>query len=141
MTPRGPADLVAAIPRALDREPASEVVMIGVSDDAPSAALVYCVDAELSPDDTVAMVRAAVAGAASDGAQRVAIVAYADDALDDGSTVAAIAAALHVLAEESHLRVLDTVAVADSRWRSYTCDTPSCCPPEGTPIPKETDLP
>lgn len=141
MTPRGPADLVAAVPRALARRPADEVLLIGVADGAPSAALVYRLALDLDDDQTCALAAEAVARALADGAVQVAVLAYAPDALDDESRPTAVAATLHFLAEETGLRVLDAVAVTDSRWRSYTCSTPSCCPPEGHPIPEETPTP
>lgn len=142
MTPRGPADLVAAVPRALGREPADEVIVIGVSDGAPSAALVASVP--LGDRDRVALVDALSVGSvalASDGAVAVAVLVYAPDALDPGGIPARAAATVHVLAQYRGLRVLDAVAVTENRWRSYTCETPSCCPPEGHPLPEEQPAP
>jgi hypothetical protein len=39
-----------------------------------------------------------------------------------------------VLVGVSGLSLLDAITVANGRWRSYECDNPSCCPPEGNPI-------
>lgn len=83
-----------------------------------------------------AAVGRAVAAAVADRVTHLAVVAYADDARLTDSTAARTAATAVVAAEAAGLRVLDALSVADGRWRSYDCTNPSCCPPEGHPIPE-----
>jgi hypothetical protein len=48
--------------------------------------------------------------------------------------VSNLAATAVVSAEAAGLGVLDAIAVANGRWRSYECTDVACCPPEGHPI-------
>lgn len=135
----GPAALTRSLPVALGRDPADEVVLIGVTGRAPAAASLASIDVSASPvapdgDDLADSAAAAVAHAVRSGAASVVVLAYADDARDPDSTAARTAATVLSLAESAGLRVLDVLAVASGRWWSYDCTIPSCCPPEGTPI-------
>jgi hypothetical protein len=46
-----------------------------------------------------------------------------------------VAAALHRFG----VNLLDVLAVIGDRWRSLACTDPSCCPPEGSPMPTPTE--
>jgi hypothetical protein len=138
----GPAALVQSIPRALRRDPRDVVVMIGVTDLHSDLASLSVIDvsavlgerdAEELADAVQRAVRAAVT---RDRVTHLAVIAYADDAQNPDSTAARTAATAVVAAEAAGLRVLDAIAVTDGRWRSYDCTDPSCCPPDGTPIPE-----
>lgn len=47
----------------------------------------------------------------------------------------ALAAAVRRAADQLGLQLIDTTLVADGRWWSYGCTDPSCCPPQGHPLP------
>lgn len=134
----GPAALVRSIPRALGRSPANELVLIGVSDLFPSAAVTFLVgledtDTEAGAEEVASSLHLAVDAIKRDGARQVVVLVYADDASPD-STAGRLGATAVVSAEAAGLGVLDAVSVSRGRWRSYECDNPSCCPPEGHPI-------
>lgn len=134
----GPAALLRSLPPVLGRQPADELVLAGVSDLSPDAAVVITthlavVETEDDAEETAGYITAAVNQLRRDGARKVAVVVYADDTSAD-SPAARFAATAVVTAEAAGLGVLDAIAVTNGRWRSYECDDPSCCPPEGTPI-------
>lgn len=135
----GPAALVRSIPAALGRTPADELVLVGITHLAPSVAVILSVDlsgitGEAAAEETAVAVTDAVIAAARDGATKVAVVVYSDDGSSADSTPARFGAVAVVAAEAAGLGILDAISVANGRWRSYECDDPSCCPPEGTPI-------
>jgi uncharacterized protein (UPF0264 family) len=141
----GPGALVRSLPKALGRPLADELVMVGVSHRFPTAATTFLVGLEGTDTEEGAMevadsLHLAVAALRHDGATKVVILAYADDTSTD-STAARLAATALVVAEAAGLGVLDTVAVTNGRWRSFECDNPSCCPPEGHPIPAQEPTP
>jgi hypothetical protein len=112
----GPAALVRSIPAALGRQPHGELVIIGVSSLAPEAAVIVTVgidSGEVDEDAAAAAIHDSIGVLVRDGARKIAVLVYA---------------------EAASLDVLDALAVSGGRWRSYDCDNPSCCPPEGHPI-------
>jgi hypothetical protein len=134
----GPAALTASLPRALGRVPAEELVLVGVSSIHTEAAVIITVDgagleSEEDAEDAASAVYRAVRQLDRDGATKVVVLSYAEDTSAD-STAARLAATAVVAAEAAGLGVLDAIAVSGGRWRSYECDNPSCCPPDGTPI-------
>jgi hypothetical protein len=135
----GPAALVLSLPDALGRTPADELVIVGVSSMHPDAATVSVLDlsgitSEEEAEDAAESIPAAIGSAVRDGATKVAVLAYADDADAPLSVSSRMAETAAIYAELAGLGVLDTIAVFRGRWRSYECDNPSCCPPEGHPI-------
>jgi hypothetical protein len=135
----GPAALVRSLPAALGRQPANALVIVGVSSMHQDAATVGVLDlsgitTEEEAEDAAENVPEAITSAVRDGATKVAVLAYADDADEPLSVSSRMAATAAIYAELAGLGVLDTVAVFRGRWRSYECDNPSCCPPEGHPI-------
>jgi hypothetical protein len=135
----GPAALVRSLPAALGRQPTNALVIVGVSSMHQDAATVGVLDlsgitTEEEAEDAAENVPEAITSAVRDGATKVAVLAYADDADEPLSVSSRMAATAAIYAELAGLGVLDTVAVFRGRWRSYECDNPSCCPPEGHPI-------
>jgi hypothetical protein len=135
----GPAALVRSVPDALGRTPADELVIVGVSNLAPTAASVIAVElfailTDRDAEDAAAAVNAAVTQTRADGSTKAVVLVYADDAFSSDSTPARYGATAVVTAEAAGLGVLDAIAVANGRWRSYECTDVACCPPEGHPI-------
>jgi hypothetical protein len=132
----GPAALVRSLPAALGRQPHGELVLVGVSSLAPEAAVIVTVGIDSgrwTEDAAAAAIHDSIGVLVRDGARKIAVLVYADDTSPD-STAARYAATAVVCAEAAGLDVLDAIAVSGGRWRSYDCDNPSCCPPEGHPI-------
>jgi hypothetical protein len=135
----GPAALVRSLPAALGRTPAEELVLVGVSGLSLSAAVIMTLplEAEIRARELelelADVINAGLEQLVRDGATKVAVLIYSDDPSPD-STVARYGATAVVAAEAAGLGVLDAITVANGRWRSYECDNPSCCPPEGNPI-------
>jgi hypothetical protein len=134
----GPAALTASLPGVLGRQPCCELVIVGVSSMSPDAAVILSVDladtlTESGTEEAAQTTVNAVALVQRDGATKVAVVVYAPD-LSADSTAARLAATAVVCAEAAGLGVLDAIAVANGRWRSYECTDVACCPPEGHPI-------
>jgi hypothetical protein len=128
--------LVAGLPRALGHQPAEEVLLVGLAKEAPSLAVIIGTRlndtaADIGP---AALAASAMAAARRDGAQGVAVVVYAADAANIHSLGAEIAAAVCLNADRWGLEVLDALRVVGDRWASYLCNTPACCPPEGSPV-------
>src|SRR5690606_15910754 len=63
------------------------------------------------------------------------VVAYTNDAALATSVVVPVVREL----ETAGIRVHDAVRADGRRWWSYTCDNPSCCPPDGTPYDLSTN--
>lgn len=130
--PRPPQPaLLASLPGRLDREPAEELVLVGVTDRAPAVAVVVTVP--LGQGDLLDAVHDAVRQVRRDAAEQVAVIVYADRT-ELGTPAATAAATACSLVEEAGMRVLDAIRVTDRRWWSYNCTKP-CCPPEGSPVP------
>lgn len=134
----GPGLLLSSLPGTLGRTPAGETLMVAISDANPGTAAIYRVPLSVSAAEATERCRMAVDHAAASGATTVVIVTY--PAADSGGPAAELtAASLVVLAEHAHLHVLDALRVVGDRWWSYECSEPSCCPPEGNPIPTPTE--
>jgi hypothetical protein len=143
----GPGPLLAELSVLLGRTPTEEVLLVT---DMPSHALtgssaLVGIPLPTHPDAAVGMLYPACVTAvqwiAGRGARHLVIVVYAADAADPDGIPTRTAATLNVLAESARLTVIDTLRVVDGRWWSYECEDPSCCPPEGTPIPTPEENP
>lgn len=127
MTARGPVPLLASLPGSLHREPGDELVVVGISNRARHVAVVVTVPNEA--DDTV--LGDACEQITRDRATSAVLVGYGTDS----KRLALVGGLLPTLG----VLVLDVLAVHDGRWRSLACDDPSCCPPEGNPLPTPTE--
>jgi Domain of unknown function (DUF4192) len=136
--PSAPGLLVSALPRVLGREPADAVVVVGLAAHAPGTAVLLSADLDGDPIGTADDLLDA---AAEDGAEAVAVVVYAADAADLSSRAAVQAAAVVLRAELRDVTTVDALWVSTGRYASYLCSTPSCCPPEGSPVPTPEETP
>lgn len=136
--PHAPGVLVSGLPTALGRTPDEEIVLVGTSPANRAAALILGADLDDAPWATA---DALLAAATADGASAVAVIVYAADAPAVRSLAAQTAAAVVFRAERRPLIVLDALWVSGGRYASYLCINPSCCPPEGSPIPEEPSTP
>jgi hypothetical protein len=136
-TPTGPASLLASLPAHLGRPLAPpEAVVVGWSDDAPGEVVVATLNlANGDPLDEVELARAAVIDGAERACVVVAVTEWSERSFPTAASIARFAAAS--LARFG-VDVLDAVTVVGDRWRSLACLDPTCCPPEGRPVPSPT---
>lgn len=132
--PATPAALLASLPAHLGRtlDP-PEAIVLGWNDDAPDEVAVVSLD--LADDDLLDEVELA-RSVVVDGAERAVVVVAVTEHGDRSAPTAAaharfVGAALHRFGVD----LLDVLTVVGDRWRSLACTDPTCCPPEGSPMP------
>lgn len=123
MSAAGPVALLGSLPAALGRQPGDELVIVGISRKARGVAVVLSV----ANDGDELVVDHAARQLLRDGATAAVVVSYSSDE----RRIELAATLLPTLG----VRVLDVLVVHDGRWWSLACADPSCCPPEGTPLP------
>ncbi|MGI8536812.1 MAG: DUF4192 domain-containing protein [Mycobacteriales bacterium] len=125
---RGTDELIAVVPALLGFHPTRSLVAIAVHGDRGRLGLRIRID--LPPveqaDQVVDGVVRHLAGQRPDG---VLLVAFAETATEAD---ACVLAALERI-EAAGLDVVDAVRCDGSRYWSYVCPDPRCCPPGGTP--------
>jgi hypothetical protein len=132
--PRGPASLLASLPAHLGRDlTPPEAVVVGWNDDAPEHAVVATLN--LRNDDVfdeVELARTAVV----DGVERaVVVVVVGEQSERSFPTAASHARFVASCLTRYGVELLDVLTVVGDRWRSLACTDPTCCPPEGSPMP------
>ena len=129
---RSPADLLAVIPHLLGFVPNNAVVVVALKDN--KIDLTQRMD--LPDSDRAAEVAQALA--------RHVLREEAEAALLVASEVTpseslALLDALGERLDAYQVAVRDRIVVCEGRWRSLECSDPSCCPPEGNPVPSATE--
>ena len=124
-----PNDLVTTLPYLLGGEPpGSGLVILAMRGRA-----VHCIARrELDPTGTDVFISSAeplARWAVSEDCDGLIIVGYGS-----GDTVTAPIDAIRAAATAHEVRVLEALRVHQGRYWSYVCDTPGCCPPEGTKL-------
>lgn len=119
---RGAADILAVVPYLLGFHPWDSLVIVVVRD----RKVELCARVDLPPPDLVDVMGQQVAEiAAQQTADGVVLIAYTSDG--ELASQVLLAAVIHL----EPIEVLDALHADGSRWRSYLCNEPSCCPPEG----------
>jgi hypothetical protein len=132
MTVRSPGDLLAAVPYLLGFHPTDSVVVVALR----GTRLVFAARADLPPPGAAADVARYVAAVvAEQGVAAATVIGYGPA----GPVDAAVPAFRAALADRS-LRVMEALRAHDGRFWSYLCQSPLCCPPEGTPYDPATSL-
>lgn len=134
----GPPELLQMVPYLIGFEPASSLVLIGLSPPRFQVVVTCRVDVGTPIEELTSWFRAA----ANAGADSFVAVVYDDQAgpsVPDFSSAPSMShsdfiAALESRASEHGLFMVDALLVCDRRWWSYTCKNPDCCPPDGTPM-------
>jgi hypothetical protein len=133
-----PADLVEAVPYVLGYHPDDSLVAFAMR--GPRSRLVFTMRLDLPPTDLPPDGQVSVANAVA----RYLSHARADDAVlvvygDTGEVLDGLphrdlirCAGQSLAARRIHVK--DALYVAAGRWWSYSCDDPTCCPSEGTPV-------
>jgi len=126
-----PLTLLAVVPGLLGFEPAHSIVVIGTG--RPHAEVRVTLRFDL-PDPADSQAAVALAGHAVDvlAAQRIttaAAVGYGADGV-----VSPVVRALRSRAAAAGITMIELLRAEDSRYWSYVCTNPTCCPPQGTPF-------
>jgi hypothetical protein len=137
---RGPAELLASLPRVLGRRPiTAETVLLGWNDDDHEHAVAVTIQPDSWPLEQVTAVHSLV----TDGATRCAVVVYTGG--DANPTLRGYMNWLVAAAVRYGLECRDALIVHRHRdrtsWRSVDCSDPSCCPPEGNTLIEEPSTP
>ncbi|HTR93696.1 MAG TPA: DUF4192 family protein [Trebonia sp.] len=126
-----PASILAVIPGLLGFDPGRSFVVIGaeVARREVRVTLRYDLPDPGKPRLAAVLAEQAVSLLAAQGVSTAVAVGYgADDA------VTPVAAAFLDRAAAAGITVAELLRAEDSRYWSYVCGEPECCPPEGTPF-------
>jgi hypothetical protein len=129
-----PHELLAVVPYLLGFCPTNSIVTLCLSDN--RLGLTQRLD--LPPPDRAHDVASALLPILiRESPDSVILIGYEDQEGDSLLAVESLTAALRSSAIDIH----DRIIVRGHRWRSLDCHNPSCCPPEGRPVPKPADVP
>jgi len=136
----GTPDVIAYAFYQLGFRPRESLILIGLRSPRRRLGLVARVD--LPPPEQLERMLSVQIDTLRSGGDEGAIVLLVSDAADTGPVDPGVfpmphrelAAALARHADRLNWPLRDVVLVGPTRWRSYQCDQPGCCPPEGFPL-------
>jgi hypothetical protein len=125
-----PADVIGVVPYLLGFWPSESIVVVSLVGPRKrfGAALRLDLFATMSQPGRVMLVEQVVAIARAHGWDRLLLLAFCDDPTRAEAQVRD----LLLRVEGAGIAVEDAFCTSDTRWWSYTCDNPRCCPSEGT---------
>ncbi|GAA3721361.1 hypothetical protein GCM10022399_42150 [Terrabacter ginsenosidimutans] len=130
---RSPAELLAVLPHLLGFQPQHCIVVVAIRDN--KIGLTQRMD--LPDHERVKAVADALLGhVLRDSANAALLVGYEESAGESLPLIETVSARL----KSSDVSVRDRLVVHDGRWRSLDCNRPSCCPPDGNPVPAPTEV-
>lgn len=130
---KDPSDVIAIIPYLLGFDPVDSVVVISL--EGPRKRFGPCFRLDLAPLDEAAQQVTDVVGLVGRlGCDTVLMVVFSDDAYRAGLLVEAACTRL----VDGGVTVQEALRADGSRWWSYTCNSPQCCSPDGTPYDAST---
>lgn len=132
----GPSELIDSVPYLLGFHPRDSLVLVGLGS-TPAGRDRVGVSARVDLADLAVdagIVRRCAAALGRSGAHSAVVLVYdseaaAAPALPWSAIVEEVGAAL----ELERLSLRDALLVGDTRWWSYLCSDPACCPAEGSP--------
>jgi hypothetical protein len=126
-----PASILAVIPGLLGFDPGHSFVVIGaeVARQEVRVTLRYDLPDPGKPQLAAILAEEAVTLLSAQGVSTAVAVGYGADA-----AVTPLAAAFLDRAAAAGITVAELLRAEDSRYWSYVCDDPGCCPPAGTPF-------
>jgi Domain of unknown function (DUF4192) len=130
---RGPADLVELIPFLLGFHPTDSVVVIEFQQMRSRVGSIVRADVAELTDGAEFAASLATRFTAS-GADGAVVVVYGSAELPQGGDGAALVDMIRVALGSAGIPLCDALAVGGSRWRSYFCSDPRCCPAAGSPV-------
>jgi hypothetical protein len=126
VTLRTPADLIAATPYVLGFHPLESLVLLGFRD----GRLVFTARYDLSLSSSLPQAAEYLLTVLDrQGVDRLAVLGYGE-----ASRVDPLVRAVRAAADRHGIGVKEALRVEHGRWWSYLCESPDCCPPEGTPV-------
>jgi len=132
-----PGDLVEAVPYLLGYHPSDSMVALALRGSRRRVVFTMRLDLPQPGEGDIATPLAQSVGdyLAHAKADQAVLVVYGDtgDVLDGLPHSGFIEAATRALVRR-RIAVIEALYVGAGRWWSYTCDLPTCCPSEGTPI-------
>ena len=138
---RSPGEIALVVPQVLGFVPSESLVVISLREPRGRMGLVQRWDlphADWSTPDW--WVQETIGRAVADEATGILLVVFTERPDDDGELpLMDVVDQLGRRATEAGLAVGDAVLVRDSRWWSYVCAAPECCPLEGTPLAASAD--
>jgi hypothetical protein len=125
----GPADMLAVVPHLLGFHPQLSFVVIGAGGPRQRLEIGFRYDLPNPPgaEGAAEIADHAVAVLAQRGATTVIGIGYGP-----GRLVTPVADAFAAAALQRHLDLRELLRVEDSRYWSYLCANPACCPADGT---------
>jgi hypothetical protein len=129
----GPEEVLEALPYLVGFTPRASVVLIAVSGGRRQVVLTARVDLADHPLDALGP---AWPAASREGANAVLVVVYDDAVVGVPLPHTDLVAGLVARSRAHGLAVPDALCVGATRFWSYLCDTPACCPAEGRPLPE-----
>ncbi len=129
-TVRGPTDLLALVPYLLGYHPTDRLVAVGVRDAKP----VFVASGDLPepgtpPQQIWAVLDTVARLLARQDATAAVVIGYGLV-----ERVDPVMAGIEPVFVAHQIRVHDALRVTGSRYFSYLCDNPDCCPPGGVPF-------
>jgi uncharacterized protein DUF4192 len=126
-----PLTLLAVVPGLLGFEPANSIVVIGTGQ--PGAEVQLTLRYDL-PDLAAPRRAAAIAEGVMSILTMQCITTAAAVGYGADGVVSPVAAALRSRAAEAGITLTEVLRAEDSRYWSYVCSNPRCCPTDGTPF-------
>ncbi|CAL9559250.1 hypothetical protein SUDANB121_04616 [Nocardiopsis dassonvillei] len=126
---RNPLDIIAGMPYLVGEPPDPGIVVLAARGAGVHAAFCGALDGEHRHLTPVQRSRPPVDLAVAEGCDGLLIVAYGPP-----ERVTPYVDALMLTARDRGAAVIDALRVTGGRYWSYTCVSPSCCPPEGTVV-------
>jgi hypothetical protein len=126
-----PAGMLAVVPHLLGFTPESSLVVLGVAP--PSGRIRFALRYDL-PDPPDAEAAAGIAAHAASILSRHHLSTAVVAGYGPGPLVTPVADAVRDMASREAVALLDVLRVQDSRFWSYLCPEPSCCPADGMPF-------
>ena len=133
-----PGEIIAALPHLCGFVPSESVVVLSLHPPRGRVGLVVRLDLPQAAavDEAAALL---VDRVRTDAPHEVLVVVCTERAgrLPHRGLVAGLGRAC----EDAGIVVRDALLARGDRWWSYRCTAPTCCPPDGTPVPRAPDSP
>lgn len=136
---RGPVDAIALVAYMVGYHPSRSLVVVGISEQGrvvgvrqnlplPGRAASAGKEAEAIGENLVAVLN-------RNGSSSALLLGYGPD-----EQVTPVMEGVLPTFNQAGVQVLEALRVDQGRWWSYTCQNPSCCPPEGTAYDVSTSV-
>jgi hypothetical protein len=132
LTLRDPADILAAVPYLIGFVPQESIVVVALQGDLVQ---LQCRMDFPDPRDVAVVLDHLAETVGRHQPTNVLVVTYRRQDGQPSRTDRRVHDALTGRFEARGIRVRESLLVRRDRWFSLMCDSPTCCPPEGRPVP------